>query len=165
VRRITLTVMTPALTLLLFSLAANAQVQSRIFSFYADNDLGGGAENCTVQKPSSQVTAQTDFISATFYAEAATTIILEVGFTTALDTNGDIVSMTAGDPVNEAFCSSEVAQGDIIYVYDLAAGEKVSIDLSTIHWPATTGGRTLTLRHSNVTGIVRRNIVWSERSP
>jgi hypothetical protein len=156
--------MRSVLTLLLASLAAiaNAQVAPKTFSFFAENDLTSQSENCTVQKPSAQTSARTDFLSATFYSEAEVTIILELGVAVAEDTNGDIVTMNHGESVNEAFCSSEVEQGEIIHIYHLSAGEEKSISLRSIVWPATTGARNLTLRTSEVTGIVRRNIVWQE---
>jgi hypothetical protein len=152
--------MRAVLTLLLASLAAIANAQQaapKIFSFYMQSEAEA---NCTVQKPTAQTTARTDFLSATFFCEQACTIELEMGSATALDTNGDIVSMTHGEPANEAFCESEVAQGDQVYIYTLTAGEEKSISLRGVVWAATAGGRTLTLRTSS--GVSRRNITWME---
>ena len=152
--------MRSVLTLLLASLAviANAQQATpKIFSFYMQSE---DEANCTIQKPTTQTTARTDFLSATFFCEAACTIELDLGTATASDTNGDIVSMSHGESVNEAFCESEVAQGDQVYIYTLTAGEEKSISLRSVAWAATTGGRTLTLRTSS--GVSRRNITWME---
>jgi hypothetical protein len=154
-KSLTRAVLTAAL--LTLTAAAHAQVAPKIFSFYAQSE---DEANCTVQKPSAQTSARTDFLSGTFYCEAACTIELELGTATATDTNGDIVAMTHGDSENEAFCESEATQGDQVYVYTLAAGEEKSISLRGVVWPATTGGRTLTLRTS--TGMSRRNITWME---
>jgi hypothetical protein len=150
-----------ALLLTILGGVASAQSIPKTFSGFYEVDLSGTSDAFGVQKPTAQISKITSFHSATFYCEAACEITLEMGTASAAASTGEFVTMSGGTATNEMI-SGEIDTAPIVYAYTLAAGDEKSINLSNVIWPAVSGVRTLILRVGDTTGLVRREIVFTE---
>lgn len=151
-----------ALVCLLLFVAAG-QARENEYAYYKTSSLSGAAEAITLQQPSSSAKLVVGK-SATLYCSAACTWTLAVNGTAATATAATELVLSEGSPTpsGTVFSSSNVGAGTTIATYVLAAGEKVTIDLSSIRLRSASTAKNLTLSTNSITATVTITLKWQE---
>lgn len=155
--------MKKALLILLLACGAAYGQQPNTFVAYKNTTLTASSEKVTVQSTANTGVATIRFLSATLYCSVACDWTLSQNGTAASATTLEVVGYNgAVGNAATAWSVSNVGTGTALYVYSLAAGTTLTVDLSTLYLGKATT-QNLSFGTSSITGTARVGIVWQER--
>lgn len=154
----------------LFALLYNPLIAQNIkpdltFSVYRVSTLSTAAQVLTVQHPAT-ANKTLKFLSGYMYCSVSCTITLERSGTAATSTAATIVNLNPASTnkkatTAQAYRTSNVGTGTVIWTYQLPATGVLTIDLQEFQINSSTADN-FTLRSNAVTGDVALGLTWQE---
>lgn len=149
----------------LFLSTIPALAQSRYVATTGDVSLSGATTAFTIQQPAANG-AQVQLITAVIYCSVACDITQAQNGTAATATTGTATAIMPIGPAARAtvWTASNVGGGTSIGgLLHLSAGERITLDLSSISLGNGGTGTNYTIAVSSITGTANIALFWSER--